>query len=84
MPTTVETWGESLAVRIPPEVAERAGLTSGTPVELATDGDEVVLRPMNRLKRRKRGKLKAMVEAITSENQHDVIDWGLPVGKEVW
>ncbi|MNP79585.1 Antitoxin MazE [compost metagenome] len=28
--------------------------------------------------------LDAMLTAITPENSHELIDWGPPVGKEVW
>ncbi|MFZ2060768.1 MAG: hypothetical protein WAU82_07135 [Candidatus Binatus sp.] len=28
--------------------------------------------------------LRALVDQITRENSHDLIDWGKPVGKESW
>lgn len=28
--------------------------------------------------------LKEILAGITKENQHDLVDWGSPVGKEVW
>ncbi len=28
--------------------------------------------------------LKDMVSKITADNRHPVVDWGKPVGKEVW
>jgi antitoxin MazE len=42
---TVGTWGKSLAVRVPLEVARAAGLISGEQVEVeAKDGDIVIRR----------------------------------------
>lgn len=42
---TVGTWGKSLAVRVPLEVARAAGLVEGEQVEIDTrDGDIVIRR----------------------------------------
>lgn len=42
---TIGTWGKSLAVRVPADVARLAGLTDGESVEIETvDGDIVIRR----------------------------------------
>jgi antitoxin MazE len=46
-------WGRSLALRVPQDVAQAAGLTEGEAVEIETDdGDIIVRRPAARAKRR--------------------------------
>jgi antitoxin MazE len=78
--TQVSKWGNSLAVRIPQDVAKEARLAEGDRVtlNLATDGSIVV-----RSTRRKYD-LRQLVSKITSKNRHSEIDWGPPVGKESW
>jgi antitoxin component of MazEF toxin-antitoxin module len=34
--------------------------------------------------RRKKLTLEELVAGITEENRHDEVDWGPPVGNEVW
>jgi antitoxin MazE len=43
MRTSVAKWGNSLAVRLPKEVAEAAGLREGAALDLAVEGGVVTL-----------------------------------------
>jgi antitoxin component of MazEF toxin-antitoxin module len=44
---TVGKWGKNLAIRVPFEVAETAGLSEGEEVDIeAKDGDLVIRRPV--------------------------------------
>ena len=43
--STVQQWGNSLAVRIPASVARSARIRAGQPVELTVDDDGIHLRP---------------------------------------
>jgi antitoxin MazE len=78
--TQVSKWGNSLAVRIPRDVAKEARLAEGDRVtlDLATDGS-IVVRPA-----RRKYELQQLVSQITKKNRHAAVDWGPPVGKEVW
>lgn len=80
MTTEVGRWGNSLAIRIPRAVAERAQLSEGdrVAVEVAGDGS-VLIRPA-----RPRYALDDLVRAITARNRHRETDWGLPEGREQW
>jgi len=80
MRTRITKWGNSLAVRIPVNAADVAELKQGQTVELAVVGPgELAIRAV-----RKKPTLKDLVSQITKENRHDEIDWGGPVGAEVW
>lgn len=80
MSLRVARWGNSLAVRLPRTLAEKAGLNEGDTVEAAVAADgTVTLRPS-----RPRYRLEDLVAKITRSNRHDETDWGGPVGKEVW
>jgi antitoxin MazE len=80
MGTNVGRWGNSLAVRLPKVVVEKAGLLEGEAldVKVSSSGDVVLSRA------RKRYTLDELVAGITPENRHDEIDLGRAVGKEIW
>jgi antitoxin MazE len=74
----VVKWGNSLAVRIPKTVAERARLTEGDSIFIEALDGQVTLRPA-----RKISTLEELVAKITPENCHEEIEWGPGVGKEI-
>ena len=80
MATTVQKWGNSLGVRIPRDVAEDVGLTEGKDVTVEKSGDALVVR----LVKLPHYDLKKLLKGITPKNRHKKIDWGPPVGKEIW
>jgi antitoxin MazE len=83
METELARWGNSLAVRIPKEALQRAGLREGDSLTLSsTRKGEIQLR--SRRKRKPKSlTLEQMVARITPENMHSRLDWGPPQGKEL-
>lgn len=80
MRTKVQKWGNSLALRIPKAVAELVGLTEGREVELVVEDARLVVKTT----REHRYTLEELLAQVTDENRHDEVDWGPPVGNEVW
>jgi antitoxin MazE len=80
MKTTVQQWGNSLALRIPRAFAQQTSVRKGTSISLTVKNGRMVIEP---LKRRKYS-LKQLVSKITPQNRHPETDWGKPMGKEVW
>jgi len=80
MEAKVRRWGNSLGLRIPKALAEEAGIEADSAVDLTVRNGEIVVRPL----RRKKFKLKDLLAKVTDENKHEEIDFGPPVGKEVW
>jgi antitoxin MazE len=78
MNTTIQRWGNSLAIRIPKAFALEAGLEENTEVEMGVRGGTLVVRPA-----RKDWRLDQLVAGITSSNIHGETDWGR-AGREVW
>ena len=76
----VQKWGNGLAVRIPKALAEEAGLEVGIEVELLAVDGQLRVAPTQE----PRYTLEELVSQITPENRHGEIDWGPPVGTEVW
>lgn len=75
----IQKWGNSLAVRIPKAFAEEAGLDENTNVDISVEGKTIIIRPA-----RKKYTLAELLKGVTKANRHGEVDWGPPVGKEVW
>jgi len=80
MKTQLSRWGNSLAVRIPKDVAAAAELKEGDNVELNVDGPGTVKLQ----KSEKKLTLKELLDDINPENVHTESDWSEPRGNEVW
>ena len=78
MKARIEQWGDSLALRIPPEEAERMGIAAGEEVRLRKAGNSLLVSPLSV------PTLEELVAGITDENRHDEVYTGPPVGREVW
>jgi antitoxin MazE len=75
----IAKWGNSLAVRIPREAAERAGLREGDSVAVTASAGKVTLA-----RRTQEIRIEDLVKQMTPENQPELVNWGPPVGKEFW
>ena len=80
METTIQKWGNSLAVRLPKAVAQKLALRPGTRVRVYEEKRGVIISsvPSKRLSLRER------VNLIRPEHLHGETPWGKPRGKEVW
>ena len=80
METTIQKWGNSLALRIPKILALDAHIQEGSLVEIATSDEKIVIKPIHKTA----FKLKTLVSRITPENLHAEVDTGAPAGREAW
>ena len=80
MRAKVKKWGNSAAVRIPVSVMQAASFDLDEVVEVREEAGRIVIEPL----RQKTYELDKLLKGITSKNQHDPIDFGPAVGKEVW
>jgi antitoxin MazE len=76
--STIQKWGNSLAVRIPKEVARRAEVEVGTQVEILAEKGAIVLRPA----KRPRYRLADLLENLKPRQLHGEVDFGPDVGRE--
>lgn len=72
-------WGNSLAVRIPKNVADEARLAEGDKLVLQVESPGNVA-----IKAVEKPSLEELLEKITPENVHKEISWGKPLGNEAW
>ena len=79
MKTTIQKWGNSLAVRIPRPFAEEIHLEENTTVDLTIRSGKHVIAPAE-----PKITLESLVELITDENRHEEVETGRRVGNEIW
>lgn len=79
MRTTVKTWGNSLAVRLPRAFADEVGITEDTPVDISVQEGSIILSPVEGRKKR----LAKLVSLMTADSLHSDDDFGDSVGREL-
>lgn len=80
MNTTVQKWGNSLALRIPLSVAKDVHLHQGSVVDIALVAGKIVVKP----RRQRHYALTQLLRGVTKRNRHTALDWGERVGQEAW
>jgi antitoxin MazE len=73
----VAKWGNSLAVRIPKEIADEARIREGDPVVLKAAKGYIEVRRATRVP-----SLGELVAQITPENRYEETNWGMNQGRE--
>lgn len=79
MPTQVQIakWGNSLGLRVPRDVAARAGLKEGSRVDIEVKNGRIIVTRSNR-----RFSLDELIARMTPEREHRLEDDG-PAGAEI-
>jgi len=82
MVTRIQRWGNSQGLRLAKQVLEDACISVGDDVDVTARDGMIVIAPVRRV----RGKqsLQELVSRITRNYKTREIDWGEPVGREVW
>ena len=78
MTVTISRWGNSLAIRIPKDVLDRAGLHEGDVLDVLGDNGSIVLMPQSAPP-----SLEELIARITPENVHSA-HFETAVGAETW
>ncbi len=79
MITKAAKWGNSIGVRIPRDLAKKAGIDVDSAVEIEEADGGVIIKPVET----KEYSLRELVKGITPRNRHAEIDFGRPVGREI-
>lgn len=82
MITKVQKWGNSQGLRIRRELLSSAGMKVGDAVDVTAREGAIVIRPVRRV--RGRIDLRQPVREIPADSEPGEVDWGPPVGREVW
>lgn len=84
MKVAFQKWGNSLALRVPKAFADEIGASDGRAAEMTVSNGRLVIEIARTQRRKRRYTIDELVAGITPDNRHGEVDWGTPVGNEVW
>lgn len=82
MLTKVQKWGNSQGLRVTKALLDEARINVGDAVNVSVRKGRIVVEPVTRV--RGRYDLKTLISRMPKGYQAKELDWGSPVGKEVW
>ncbi len=77
--STVAKWGNSLAIRIPKNIADKINLKEGTAISIDVSDNNIIIAP-----KKPTYTLEELLAGAKSEDFDGEYDWGEPVGGEIW
>ena len=80
MRASVRKWGNSASVRIPAAILAETNLQVDDPVTIRAEDGKIVIEPVDSPEY----SIEDLVAGITDQNRHGEVDFGPPVGNEVW
>jgi antitoxin MazE len=80
MHVLIKKWGNSASVRIPATVMAAASISVDQAVDVREENGRIIIEPI----RAPSYDLNALLAQMTPETFPDDIDFGAPVGGEVW
>ena len=80
MKARIQKWGNSLALRIPKSFAAHSNIEQGSVVDLSLDNGKMIVEAA----KEQEYSLEELLARVTKKNLHSEVDFGAPVGKEVW
>lgn len=78
MTSKLQKWGNSIGVRIPKTIIEKANLEVNSEVEIEHHDGKIIIFPL-----KKKIQLNDLLSQITKDNIHSEDDFS-PEGNEVW
>ncbi len=82
MITRVQKWGNSQGVRLSKQVLSEMDIDVGDEVEVAVRDGALLVTPVRRV--RGGHDLRELVRCIPRDQPVGEMDWGTPVGREIW
>jgi mRNA interferase MazF len=82
MVTKIQKWGNSQGLRLGKQLLEDARIAVGDSVDVVVRDGVIVIAPLKRI--RGRQSLRDLVSRIPKNYKTKEIDWGKPVGREMW
>ncbi len=74
----IQKWGNSMGVRIPKAIMEKANLSVNSEIAIECKNQKIIIYP-----KKKSIQLKDLLSKITKDNLHTE-DSHIKVGKEIW
>lgn len=82
MQTTIVKWGNSQGIRIPKMLLDSVDLAESDTVEMVAENGHIVIKKLENEKRHKT--IQERFKDFDGVYEFEKVDWGSPVGKEIW
>jgi antitoxin MazE len=82
MTTKVQKWGNSQGLRIARHILEDAHISVGDDVDITAKDGIIIISPVKPIRRRY--DIRELLSHTPKDYQPEELDWGKPVGKEIW
>lgn len=79
--TSISKWGNGQGIRIPKNVLDFLNWNDSEKVEIIVEDNSIKIK---KLSVKKRKNIKELFKDYNNVYEKETIDWGEPVGKEVW
>lgn len=80
MKVTIQKWGNSLALRIPKSFAAHSRIEQGSQVDLSLENGRMIVDAT----KGQEYSLEDLLARVSKKNLHSEVDFGAPMGREVW
>jgi len=74
----IEQWGDNPAICLPLTLMQEIHLEVNQSVDIKVEDGRIIIEPVKRVR-----SLASLLSAITDDNIHQEVDFGLPQGKEL-
>jgi len=81
MIATIKKWGNSHGIRLSLSILKEADIAGNETVSLIAENGQITI---NKIKNKNRKNIIELFEGYDEEYSPINIDWGDPVGKEIW
>lgn len=81
MTTTIQKWGNSQGVRLPKYLLEAIKWQENEELDIKVEDGKIIIE---KAKKSERKNIKELFADFDGQYTPDQIDWGKPVGKEIW
>ena len=82
MTTTIVKWGNSRGIRLPKYLLDMVGLSDNDNVEVLAQNDGIIIKKSE--SKRPHKTIEELFKDFHGEYEASEIDWGGPVGNEIW
>ncbi|MDG6895800.1 AbrB/MazE/SpoVT family DNA-binding domain-containing protein [Volucribacter amazonae] len=84
MHITVKKWGNSASIRLPAAMMKALDIQPNSVVNIRQEQGRLVIEPVKTNQTKRKYSLDELLSQITEDNQHQEMNFGKPVGKEIW
>lgn len=79
MTTTIQKWGNSQGIRIPKAILDTVNWTENEEIIILIKDEKIIIE-----KAKNRKNIKELFKDYNDKYEQQDIDWGEPVGDEIW